>query len=165
MKHYIITALLALITSASKAQTIRNGEIWPDTDGTHINAHGGGILHYGDTYYWFGEHKSDTTSNAIVGVTCYASNDLVTWRNCGVALSVSDSIGSDIERGCIIERPKVIYNPSTGKFCMWFHLELKGQGYKAARFGVAWQTPPRVRTDISIHNAPMRGNGQWSLTP
>ena len=134
-----------------KRKAIRSGELWYDTDGRHINAHGGGILKYNDTYYWFGEHKDERTSDAMVGVMCYASKDLVNWRNCGVALSVTEpapgqsgqrmrrgaTTGSDIERGCILERPKVIYNKVTGKFCMWFHLELKGQGYNAARYGVA----------------------------
>jgi len=131
-----------------KPKTIRSGELWRDDSGRHINAHGGGILKYGDTYYWFGEHKSERTSDALVGVMCYASKDLVNWRNCGVALSVTPSLNSqpstlnsqlssDIESGCILERPKVIYNNVTKKFCMWFHLELKGQGYNAARYGVA----------------------------
>ena len=134
-------------------KAIRSGELWYDDGGRHINAHGGGIMKYEDTYYWFGEHKDDRTSDAMVGVMCYASKDLVNWRNCGVALSVTEpapgqdgqrrrgmrgaTTGSDIERGCILERPKVIYNPVTKKFCMWFHLELKGQGYNAARYGVA----------------------------
>ena len=133
-------------------QLIRSGELWFDDGGRHINAHGGGIMKYGDTYYWFGEHKDDRTSDALVGVMCYASKDLVNWRNCGVALSVTEpapnqgndrrmrrsaTTNSDIEQGCILERPKVIYNPVTKKFCMWFHLELKGQGYSAARYGVA----------------------------
>ena len=120
-----------------KPRTIRSGELWRDDSGRHVNAHGGGILKYGDTYYWFGENKDDRTSDALVGVMCYASKDLVNWRNCGVALSLKDERGHDIERGCILERPKVIYNKVTGKFCMWFHLELKGQGYNAARYGVA----------------------------
>ena len=51
--------------------------------------------------------------------------------------SVVDNDSSDIARGCILERPKVIYNAKTGKFVMWFHLELKGKGYAAARAGVA----------------------------
>lgn len=29
--------------------------------------------------------------------------------------------------GCVIERPKVLYNKLTRKFVMWFHLELKGR--------------------------------------
>ena len=139
----ILSLLLTLpVFGQEKRQTIRSGELWLDDTGTHINAHGGGILKYGDTFYWFGEHKSERTSSALVGVTCYASTDLLNWKNCGVALSVSDEKGSDIERGCVLERPKVIYNPVTKQFCMWFHLELKGQGYNAARYGVAVASRP-----------------------
>ena len=140
MKRKLLLSLLLLTTLvalATTTKTIRPGELWYDDGGRHINAHGGGIMKYGDTYYWFGEHKDDKTSDALVGVMCYASEDLVNWRNCGVALSVSDEHGHDIERGCILERPKVIYNKVTKRFCMWFHLELKGQGYNAARYGVA----------------------------
>ena len=59
-----------------------------------------------------------------------------------MVLPVSNEPGSDIEGGCIIERPKVLYNQKTRKFVMWFHLELKGQGYAAARYGVATSDTP-----------------------
>jgi beta-galactosidase len=36
-----------------------------------------------------------------------------------------------------MERPKVIYNEKTKKYVMWFHLELRGKGYSAARAGIA----------------------------
>lgn len=95
-------------------------------------------MHADDTYYWFGEFKSDTTSLALEGVTCYSSPDLVHWKNEGIALPVMpEGSYSDIERGCILERPKVVYNAKTGNYVMWFHLELKGKGYAAARVGVA----------------------------
>ena len=123
-------------------EPIKPGEIWPDNEGVHINAHGGGVLFHEGTYYWFGENKCDTTCNAMVGVMCYTSKNLTNWENKGVALSVVDDENSDIVRGCILERPKVIYNEKTGKFVMWFHLELKGQGYKAARTGVAVSDSP-----------------------
>lgn len=137
-----VTPLTAAGGNKTEAKVIRPGELWPDDKGVHINAHGGGVLWYKGTYYWFGEHKADTTSSAYVGVTCYSSKDLVNWRNRGVALSVTDEKGSDIERGCILERPKVVYNEKTRKFVMWFHLELKGQGYVAARYGVAVSDTP-----------------------
>lgn len=119
-------------TPSYSGQPIKSGEIWPDDSGTHINAHGGGILFYDNTFYWFGEHKGERSSNAFVGVTCYSSKDLVNWKNEGVALAVEDDPESDIVKGCVMERPKVIYNKKTGKFVMWFHLELKGHGYLAA---------------------------------
>ncbi|MDE1919040.1 MAG: family 43 glycosylhydrolase, partial [Sphingomonadales bacterium] len=76
-------------------------------------------------------------SASQVGVHLYRSRNLVDWKDEGIVLKVSDDPSSDITRGSIIERPKVIYNRKTGKFVMWFHLELKGQGYRAARSGVA----------------------------
>jgi hypothetical protein len=75
-------------------------------------------------------------------VTCYSSTDLIHWKNEGIALPVSDDPNSDIVRGSVVERPKVIYNEKTGKFVMWFHLELKGKGYSAARAGMAVSDTP-----------------------
>lgn len=118
-------------------KTIQSGELWFDNRGKHINAHGGGMLYQDGKYYWYGEHKAAHTNSATVGVTCYSSVDLLNWTYEGVALSVSDDENSDIVRESVIERPKVIYNPKTKKYVMWFHLELKGQGYAAARAAVA----------------------------
>ncbi|WP_203532699.1 glycoside hydrolase family 43 protein [Draconibacterium halophilum] len=118
-------------------QNFAPGQPWLDSDSLHINAHGGGILYSNNTYYWFGEHKSEHTSSAQVGVNCYSSTDLYNWKHEGVALPVSDSVGSEIEAGCVMERPKVIYNAKTQKFVLYFHLELIGKGYDAARVGIA----------------------------
>ncbi|MFT7772164.1 SUMF1/EgtB/PvdO family nonheme iron enzyme [Roseateles sp.] len=115
------------------------GALWPDDKGVHINAHGGGLLKHDGVTYWFGEHKvaGSAGNRAQVGVHVYSSRNLVDWRDEGIALAVSDDPLSDIVRDSIIERPKVIRNPRTGQFVMWFHLELKGLGYKAARAAVA----------------------------
>jgi beta-glucanase (GH16 family) len=120
-----------------KEQVVRPGRLWLDDRGEHINAHGGGVLYHEGSYYWFGEHKSENSNAALVGINCYSSDDLVNWKYEGVALPVSDDPKSEITKGCVMERPKVIYNEKTGKFVMWFHLELKGQGYKAARSALA----------------------------
>ena len=116
---------------------ICSGDIWPDDKGVHINAHGGGILYHKGTFYWYGENKSDSTSNAMVGIMCYSSKNLTDWKNEGAVLPVVSDESCEIVQGCIMERPKVIYNSKTKKFVMWFHLELKGQGYAAARSAVA----------------------------
>ncbi len=115
---------------------------WTDTDGAYINAHGCGILKYEGRYYWFGEHRPEQAKEGQDGVTCYSSDDLHTWKNEGLVFRVSEEPGVDIERGCVVERPKVIYNPKTKQFVLWFHLELKGQGYKAARSAVAVSDTP-----------------------
>ena len=120
----------------------QNGQLWFDTDGKHINAHGGNILQYGDTYYWYGENRPYEGFTTEVGISVYSSKDLKTWKNEGVALAVSEEAGHDIERGCIMERPKVVYNEKTKKFVMLFHLELKGRGYEAARVAFAESESP-----------------------
>ena len=143
MKNYFI--LLFLLTSLvackkTEPSYFTPGELWADNNGTHINAHGGGILYENGTYYWFGEHKTegDNGNVANVGVHVYSSTDLHNWKDEGIALAVMpDGSGSDIERGCILERPKVIHNKKTGKYVMWFHLEPKGKGYSGALSGVA----------------------------
>lgn len=99
----------ALLTSCAKQEplVISPCEIWPDNNGVHVNAHGGGILEYNGTYYWFGENKCDTTSSAMVGVDVYSSKDLVHWIDEGVALAVSDDPESDITRGCVLNVQKL----------------------------------------------------------
>lgn len=128
-----------LLFAAESGKAFLPGELWPDNNGVHINAHGGGILLHEGVYYWFGEHKvgGEAGNRAQIGVHVYSSRDLYNWKDEGVALAVSEDPASDITRGSIIERPKVIHCAQTGQFVMWFHLELKGQGYRAARSGVA----------------------------
>ena len=55
---------------------------------------------------------------------------------------MDDSVGSEIPSGCILERPKVIHNPLTKKFVMWFHLEPRGGDYGGARSAVAIADTP-----------------------
>jgi len=131
--------LLPLVTHAQVATSFHPGEIWPDDHGVHINAHGGGILYQDGTYYWFGEDKSEGNGGNVAkkGIHGYSSKDLYNWKDEGIALATSPDPVSDITPGCIMERPKVLYNAATKKYVMWFHLELKGRGYKAARCGVA----------------------------
>lgn len=133
----ILLGLFVLLATVGKAQNN-----WKDIDGEYINAHGGGILAYGGKYYWFGEHRPAKGFITEVGVNCYSSTDLCSWKHEGVALSVSPEAENEIGKGCIMERPKVIYNKKTGKFVLWFHLELKGRGYEAARVGMAVSDTP-----------------------
>ncbi|MCE5184976.1 MAG: glycoside hydrolase family 43 protein [Planctomycetaceae bacterium] len=137
--------------------------VWPDNNGVHINAHGGGVLDYDGTYYWFGEHKvaGRRGNSAQVGVHCYSSKDLYNWTDEGIALAVSEDPNSEIVRGCIIERPKVIHNQKTGKFVMWFHLELRGQGYAAARTGVA--VADKVAGPFTYLKSYRPNAGSWPL--
>lgn len=140
-----VVSLLLTACGEKKKVVFTPGEIWPDNQGVHINAHGGGLLYVNNTYYWYGEHKTEGEGGnlANVGVHCYSSKNLGDWKDEGIVLSVMpEGSESDIEKGCILERPKVIYNTQTGKYVMWFHLEPKGKGYFGARSGVAVSDTP-----------------------
>ena len=147
MRKNRLTALIAalLLLGGCSRPEFRPGAVWTDTDGAVINAHGGGILYDGGRYYWFGEHKVEGTAGnlAQVGVHCYSSTNLYDWQNEGIVLPVEpEGSGSLIEKGCILERPKVIRNARTGQYVMWFHLEPKGAGYTGAMSGVAVSDRP-----------------------
>jgi beta-xylosidase len=122
----------------------RPGEIWNDTDGKPIQAHGGGILFDSGIYYWYGENKTGVTRNHrvdIVGVSCYASHDLYNWHYQGLALSaVSDNLAHDLHPSKVAERPKVIYNRRTKQYVMWLHVD--ASDYRYARAGVAVSDRP-----------------------
>jgi hypothetical protein len=140
----------------------RPGAIWPDNNGIHINAHGGGVLFHDGVYYWFGEHKikGEAGNAAHVGVHVYSSTDLYNWKDEGIALKVSDDPQSPIVRGCILERPKVIFNPRTKKFVMWFHLEPKDAfDYSGAMSGVA--VADNVTGPFQFVNAFRPNAGVW----
>ncbi len=101
--------------------TIKPGGTWNDTTGTPIQAHGGGFLKVGDTWYWVGEDKTTNTggSGFFYAVSLYASKDLVTWehRNKIITTATDPQLASDR----IIERPKIIYNDKTKMYVMWTH--------------------------------------------
>lgn len=130
----IIAALAGLLFSGCSApQTIKPGELWLDNRGQHVQAHGGGIIKLGNTWYWFGEDRTRGLSRTNRYVACYSSTDLAHWtfRNQVVKWSDPDNFG----RGWILERPKVFYNKATKQFVMYAHID--DRSYRAARVAVA----------------------------
>ena len=60
-------------------KSIRPGQVWLDTQGNRIQAHGGSILAVGDAFYWYGENKEKTLPGSGIwhyGVRMYKSKDL-----------------------------------------------------------------------------------------
>ncbi|MFF7467530.1 RICIN domain-containing protein [Streptomyces sp. NPDC008092] len=127
----VIGALAAAGPAAAAAQTVTNGTQFTDTSGNIVHAHGGGVIKVGSYYYWFGEDRN--SDNTFKSVDAYRSTDLKTWefRNHVLTQSSATELGT-----AYIERPKVIYNASTGKFVMWMHKE-NGVDYSQARAAVA----------------------------
>jgi hypothetical protein len=140
MKTNIARAFVAIcflfavqLLRAADLPLIQPGEIWPDDRGQHVQAHGGGILKLGDTYYWFGEDRTMTNTRVKRFVACYSSTNLAQWTFRNQVVKQIDPEG--LGRGWVLERPKVFYNEKTKKFVMYAHIDGLG-GYKYASVAV-----------------------------
>lgn len=60
-----------------------------DNNGNKIQAHGGQVQKIGDTWYWYGEDKTNGY-RPVEGVHCYSSKDLYNWTDEGLALDAID---------------------------------------------------------------------------
>src|SRR5450631_261281 len=168
-----VMACYCFFTSSVLAQHVNpsliSGKEWKDDQGNFINAHGAGILFFGDTYYLFGEIKKGETHLVpgqdwedyrvpAGGVACYSSKDLLQWKYEGIALAATTTDPeNDLDTGRVIERPKVIYNAKTGKFVMWLHIDRPD--YSFARAGVAISDRPQGPYQYA---GGIRPNGQES---
>ena len=136
---------------SAETETFLPGAQWLDTDGNRIQAHGGQIQRMlvpdgGTTrecYVWVGENKTDGHFGNPVAV--YVSDDLHRWDFMGDVLcppasretldqdpyfsaiysdcspEEKDEIYSCFNAETVIERPKMLYNSSTGRYVIWFH--------------------------------------------
>ncbi len=149
----VVAALSFSTTAETASPAFVPGEVWRDTAGQPINAHGGGLLFHAGVYYWYGELKEGRTyvtkpnqswgGTRVVagGVSCYSSTNLHDWKNEGAALpSVPEDPDHDLHCDKVLERPKVIFNATTKKFVLWLHVD--SADYKAARSGVAVSDTP-----------------------
>ena len=128
----------------------RPGEVWLDTAGKSIQAHGGGVIVRNGTYYWYGE---DRTDRRRTDVSCYSSTDLYNWKHEGVAFR-HDALPEDIRNTTFIERPKAVFNARTGKYVMWMHLEQ--WGYHFAQAGIAMADQPAGPFTFVHHMRPVQ---------
>lgn len=138
MRRLLVTMLLVVAATglaATPAQaaavTVTNGTQFRDTAGNVAHAHGGGVLKVGSYYYWFGENRN--ANGTFRAVSAYRSTDLSNWEFRGDVLTSSSASELNVAN---IERPKVIYNASTGRYVMWMHKE-NGSDYGEARAAVA----------------------------
>ncbi|RUS45216.1 RICIN domain-containing protein [Cohnella sp. AR92] len=120
--------------TAASVTITNNGFQFTDTSGNVIQAHGGGVIKVGSYYYWFGENRNN--DGTFKAVSCYRSTDLKNWTYRGDVLTSSSAAELNVSN---IERPKVIYNSSTGQYVMWMHWE-NGVDYGQARTAVAYSS-------------------------
>ncbi|MFI7705020.1 RICIN domain-containing protein [Nonomuraea sp. NPDC049480] len=126
-----LALLPAAPAPAAAPVTVPVGTPFTDTSGNLLHAHGGGVVKAGSYYYWFGENRN--ADGTFRYVSAYRSADLRTWEFRNHVLTQSSHAELQVAN---IERPKVIYNASTGQFVMWMHKE-NGRDYGEARAAVA----------------------------
>ena len=80
MKRLNLLLLLGWMLPLMAIAQLVNGQPWAAADGRHINAHGGCIVKYGDTYYWYGEQRPEHGYTMDAGVSVYSSADLLHWK-------------------------------------------------------------------------------------
>jgi Glycosyl hydrolases family 43 len=110
--------------------SIRPGQVWLDTSGERIQAHGGSLFYRQGTYYWYGENKERTTpgsGNWHWGVRAYSSTDLYNWDDRGLIIPpVLDDPDSPLHPAQKMDRPHIIFNERTGTYVCW--LKVMGSG-------------------------------------
>ncbi|KAH7566702.1 hypothetical protein JRO89_XS08G0218800 [Xanthoceras sorbifolium] len=89
----------------------------------------------------------------IIGVGCYSSKDLWTWKNEGIVLPAEETNEThDLHKSNVLERPKVVYNENTGKYVMWMHID--DCNYTKASVGVAISDYPTGPFDYLYSKRP-----------
>ena len=142
--------------SQNVRQLINPGETWPDDRGQHIQAHGGGILKLGDTYYWFGE---DRARGSIPRSATSVAIRRRTWRTGNSATRSSSWPTRRISgRDWVLERPKVFYNAKTKKFVMYMHIDgTTGGEARTSSPASAWPPATRWTAITNISELPPAG--------
>jgi hypothetical protein len=135
---------------------LATGIVFTDDAGERVNAHGGGIIQEGDTFYMHGEmFSSSTTDNDFVGFSMYSSKDLAHWHNEGVILPQQAS--GELGPGRKGERPHIIKCPATGEFVLYAHAA--SEDYQTDK-EVVYATSSSVSGEYSYKGPLKNGSGQ-----
>lgn len=106
--------------------TFRPGQVWLDTKGNRIQAHGGSLFYENGLYYWYGENKEKTNGKSGIwhwGVRCYCSADLYNWEDCGLIIPPEpENESSSLHPSACMDRPHILYNRMTGKYVCWLKI-------------------------------------------
>ncbi len=102
------------------------GQVWLDTKGERIQAHGGAVYYENGSYYWYGENKTYTDGKNGIwtwGLKVYSSKDLYNWDDLGYLIPpVLDDPNSALFPTKRVDRPHILKCPQTGKYVCWIKL-------------------------------------------
>ena len=130
-----------LVRASDGVKAFHPGQTWLDVAGAPIDAHGAGLLHEQDTYYWYGSkrngHPCTGATCQDAGINLYSSKDLYAWSFVGTVVNATNV--SATGNGLDLERPKVIRCAKTKEYVMW--VRGTGRGNDPQLLGVL--TAPR----------------------
>lgn len=102
------------------------GQVWLDTEGKRIQAHGGSVIFIDDTYYFYGENKEKTDGKNGIwhwGVKAYSSKDLYNWKDEWIIIPPEpEDENSSLHPSAQMDRPHIIYNKATKKYVCWLKI-------------------------------------------
>lgn len=137
--HFIGAAIFFTIASHSQVKKIESkekkqmryhsilpGQIWLDTNGKPIQAHGFSVFYKDSTYYWYGENKEFTVKDSNIwtyGIRCYTSKDFYNWEDQGLIIK-PDTLNpySPLNPSQFLDRPHIIYCAKTKKYVAWIKI-------------------------------------------
>ena len=106
--------------------SFKPGQVWLDTSGKRIQAHGGSVMYVDGTYYWYGENKEKTDGKNGIwtwGVRCYSSKDLYNWEDRGFLIPpVLEDPNCALFPAKRVDRPHILKCDKTGKYVCWIKL-------------------------------------------
>jgi len=139
---------------------LATGIVFLDQTGTRVNAHGGGIIQVGDTFYLHGEYfpPATTTNGNFNGFTMYSSKNLSTWTYERMILpqQPSGELGPN-RKG---ERPHIIKCPSSGEYVLYAHAA--DVTYQADK-EVVYATSPTVNGVYTYRGPLKNASGQLAV--
>lgn len=138
--------------------SIRPGQVWLDTEGKRIQAHGGSVFYENGKYYWYGENKEKTDGKNGIwhwGVRMYESRDLYNWKDLGLIIPPEpDKPDSPLHPTACMDRPHIIYNAATKKYVCWLKIMEKDGSQRSTVLTAGALTGPytMVRTGLKPLN-------------
>ena len=121
-RHWAEKALLP----EHRQDAVYPGQVWLDTKGERIQAHGGALHYEEGVYYWYGENKEHTDGKSDIwtwGIRVYRSADLYNWEDMGLLIPpVLDDPDSNLFPDKRVDRPHIRRCPATGKYVAWIKL-------------------------------------------
>ncbi|CAF1492715.1 unnamed protein product [Rotaria magnacalcarata] len=153
-----VTILSTVVFNVIKCREVTISNIIPrrDTNGTIMDAHDGSIFLYDGLYYYYGAsyglcieppgpsgcsvwHPGGCGFQLNHNISLYTSMDLSAWTFRGYAFQMSS-----MKTQGIMFCPRVLPNPKTKKWIMWFNfLPATGTGVSESQFAVAISDTPQ----------------------